>query len=135
MKEELASVSEILHVRKEKTYPVAPDGLASPSPQCERGVAGKSPHGGIPHRLPEACVWQQVRRTGYLESQQIGLEPVGRRCVLLHAVRDQVAGMYDVLLASLEGNLVDLAFATQGEEPTASSVSVTPVGNALGMSA
>jgi hypothetical protein len=31
--------------------------------------------------------------------------------MLLHAVCDQVARMYDVLLSSLEGDLVDLAFA------------------------
>jgi hypothetical protein len=51
--------------------------------------------------------------------------------VLLHAVCDQVAGVYDVLLASLEGDLVDLAFATQSEQTTASGVCVTPVGDAL----
>jgi hypothetical protein len=55
--------------------------------------------------------------------------------MLLHAVCDQVAGVYDVLLASLEGDLVDLAFATQSKKTTASSVSVTPVGDALGQSA
>jgi hypothetical protein len=55
--------------------------------------------------------------------------------VLLHAVCNQVARVYDVLLASLEGNLMDLAFATQSEETTASGVSVTPVGNGLGQSA
>jgi len=41
--------------------------------------------------------------------------------------------MYDVLLSGLEGDLVNLAFATQGEESTASGVSVTPVGNALNL--
>ena len=51
--------------------------------------------------------------------------------MLLHAVCDQIAGMYDVLLAGLEGNLVDLAFATQGKQATTGSVSVTPVGDAL----
>jgi hypothetical protein len=55
--------------------------------------------------------------------------------MLLHAVRDQVAGMYDVLLACLESDLVDLAFATQGEQATTGSMSITPVGNALGKSA
>lgn len=55
--------------------------------------------------------------------------------MLLHAVCDKVAGVYNVLLASLEGDLVNLALATEGEEATASSVSVTPVGNALGQSA
>jgi hypothetical protein len=33
--------------------------------------------------------------------------------MLLHAVCDQVAGMYDVLLAGLESDLMDLTFATQ----------------------
>ena len=51
--------------------------------------------------------------------------------MLLHAVCDQVAGVYDVLLASLEGDLVDLAFTTQREQTTTSGVCVTPVGNAL----
>jgi hypothetical protein len=51
--------------------------------------------------------------------------------MLLHAVCDQVAGVYDILFAGLESDLVDLAFATQSEKTTASSVSVTPVGNAL----
>lgn len=51
--------------------------------------------------------------------------------MLLHAVCDQVARMYDVLLSSLEGDLVDLAFTAQGEQTTASGVSVTPVGDAL----
>jgi hypothetical protein len=44
VKEELLKVSEVLHERKSKTYPVTPDSLASPSPQCERSVAGESPH-------------------------------------------------------------------------------------------
>jgi hypothetical protein len=35
--------------------------------------------------------------------------------VLLHAVCDKVARMYDVLLASLESNLVDLTFAAQSK--------------------
>lgn len=43
--------------------------------------------------------------------------------------------MYDVLLAGLESDLVDLTFATQGKETTTSSVSVTPVGDALIQSA
>lgn len=51
--------------------------------------------------------------------------------MLLHAVCDQVAGVYDVLLASLEGDLVNLAFATQSEQTTTSGVCVTPVGDAL----
>lgn len=55
--------------------------------------------------------------------------------MLLHAVRDQVAGMHDVLLASLESDLVNLAFATQGKEATTGSVSVAPVSNALIQSA
>lgn len=55
--------------------------------------------------------------------------------MLLHAVCNQVAGVYDVFLASLQCNLVDLAFATQSKQATTSSVSVTPVGNALTQSA
>jgi hypothetical protein len=55
--------------------------------------------------------------------------------VLLYAVCDQVAGMYDVLLAGLEGDLVNLTFAAQREKATTSSMSVTPVGNALDQSA
>lgn len=55
--------------------------------------------------------------------------------MLLHAVCDQVAGVYDVLLAGLEGDLVDLSFATQGKEAAAGGVSVTPVSNALVQSA
>lgn len=51
--------------------------------------------------------------------------------MLLHAVCDQVAGVYDVLLTSLEGDLMDLAFATQSKQTTASGVCVTPVGDAL----
>lgn len=51
--------------------------------------------------------------------------------MLLHAVCDQVAWMYDVLFPSLEGDLVDLAFTAQGEQATASGMSVTPVGDAL----
>ena len=43
--------------------------------------------------------------------------------------------MYDVLLAGLESDLVDLTFATQGKEATTSSMSVAPVGNALIQSA
>jgi hypothetical protein len=35
--------------------------------------------------------------------------------MLLHAVRDQVAGVHDVLLAGLESDLVNLTFATQGK--------------------
>ena len=55
--------------------------------------------------------------------------------MLLHAVCNQVARVYNVLLSGLEGDLVDLAFAAQGEKTTASGVSVTPVGNALIQSA
>ena len=98
-----------------QTHPITPDGLASPSPQCEGGVANESPNGGLPHGIPEACVWQQVCGVGDLESQQVCLEPVGCGCVLLHAVCDQVAGMYDVLLAGLESDLVNLTLATQGK--------------------
>jgi len=55
--------------------------------------------------------------------------------MLLHAVCDQVVRMYNVLLPSLECDLVNLAFTTEGEKTTTSGVSVTPVGNALGLSA
>ena len=122
-------------MNQKQTHPITPDGLASPSSQCERSVAGEPPHSRLPHRLPEARVWQHVRRIGNLEPQQVGLEPVGCGCVLLHAVCNQVAGVYDVFLASLEGDLVDLAFATESKQATTSSVSVTPVGNALTQSA
>jgi hypothetical protein len=135
VKEELFKVSEILHKKQLSTHPITPNGLASPSPQCERSVTGESPHSRLPHGLPETCVWQQIRGIRDLESQKVRLEPVGCGCMLLHAVCDQVAGVYDVLLASLEGDLVDLAFATQSEKTTASSVSVTPVSNALSPSA
>jgi hypothetical protein len=102
-------------VRLHQTYPITPDGLASPSPQCEGSVAGEPPHGRLPHGLPEASIWQQVCRIGDLESQQVRLEPVRCGCMLLHAVRDQVAGVHDVLLAGLESDLVNLTFATQGK--------------------
>jgi hypothetical protein len=121
--------------RQLETNPITPDGLASPGPQCESSVAGESPHSRLPHGLPETCVWQQVRRIRNLEPQKVRLEPIRCGCMLLHAVCDQVAGVYNVLLAGLEGDLVDLAFATQSEKTTASGVSVTPVGNALGQSA
>lgn len=114
-----------------QTYPITPDGLASPCPQCKGSVASESPHGRLPHGIPETCVWKQVCGVGDLESQQVRLESVGCGRVLLHAICDQVAGMYNVLLASLESDLVDLTFATQGKEATTGSVSVTPVGNAL----
>jgi hypothetical protein len=114
-----------------ETYPVTPDSLSSPCPKCEGSIPGESPHGRFPHGLPEARVWQQVCRVGNLEPQQVRLEPVRCGCVLLHAVCDQIARMYDVLLACLEGDLVDLAFTTQGEQAAASGVSVTPVGDAL----
>ena len=55
--------------------------------------------------------------------------------MLLHAVCDQIAGMYDVLLAGLESDLMDLTLATQGKEATTGSVSVAPVSNALIQSA
>jgi hypothetical protein len=119
------------HERQIKTHPITPDSLASPSPQCECDVAGESPHGRLPHGLPETCVGQQVRGIRDLESQKVRLEPIRCGCMLLHAVCDQVAGVYDILFAGLESDLVDLAFATQSEKTTASSVSVTPVGNAL----
>jgi hypothetical protein len=102
-------------VNERQTHPITPDGLASPSPQGEGSVASESPHCGFPHGIPETCVWKQVCGVRDLESQQVCLEPVGCGRVLLHAVCDQVAGMYDVLLASLESNLVDLTFATQGK--------------------
>jgi hypothetical protein len=102
-------------VNQRQTHPITPDGLASPGPQCESSVASEPPECGFPHGIPETCVWQQVCGVGDLESQQVCLEPVGCGCVLLHAVRDKVAGMYDVLLAGLEGNLVNLTLATQGE--------------------
>jgi hypothetical protein len=121
--------------RQLETHSITPDSLASPGPQCESSVAGESPHGRLPHGLPETCVWQQVRGIRDLESQKVRLEPVGCGCVLLHAVCDQVAGVYDVLLASLESDLVDLASATQSKKTTTSSVSATPVGNALDTSA
>ena len=98
-----------------QTYPITPDGLASPSPQCEGSVASKPPRCGFPHGIPETCVWQQVCGVGNLESQQVRIEPVWCGCVLLHAVCDQVAGMYDVLLAGLESDLVNLTLATQGK--------------------
>jgi hypothetical protein len=53
--------------------------------------------------------------------------------MLLHAVCDQIARVYDVLLSGLEGDLVDLTFAAQSEQAAASGVSVTPVGDALGL--
>jgi hypothetical protein len=114
-----------------ETYPVTPDSLSSPCPKCESSIPGESPHGRFPHGLPEARVRQQVCRVGNLEPQQVCLEPVRCGCVLLHAVCDQVARVYDVLLPGLEGDLVDLTFATQGEQATAGGVSVTPVGDAL----
>lgn len=118
-----------------QTHPITPDGLASPSPQCKGSVASEPPHCGLPHGIPETCVGKQVCGVGDLESQQVGLEPVGCGRVLLHAICDQVARVYDVLLAGLESDLVDLTFATQGKETTTSSVGVTPVGNALIQSA
>lgn len=55
--------------------------------------------------------------------------------MLLHAVCDQVARVYDVFFAGLECDLVDLAFAAQSEQAATSGVSVTPVGQALRPSA
>lgn len=57
VEEELMEVSEILHLQQLKTHPITPDGLASPSSQCERSVTGEPPHSRLPHRLPEARVW------------------------------------------------------------------------------
>lgn len=51
--------------------------------------------------------------------------------MLLHAVCDQVARVYDVFFAGFECDLVDLAFATEGEQAATGGVSVTPVGQAL----
>jgi len=116
-----------------QTYPVTPDSLSSPCSKCEGSIPGESPHGGFPHGLPEARVRQQVCGVGDLKPQKVGLEPVRCGSMLLHAVCDQVARMYDVLLPSLECDLVDLALAAQGEQATAGGVSVTPVGNALGL--
>jgi hypothetical protein len=132
VQEELAKVSGLYGATvKSKTYSVTPNSLSSPRPKCEGSVPGKSPDGRFPHGLPESCVRQQVCRVGNLELQQVGLEPVRCGCMLLHAVCDQVARMYDVLLAGLEGDLMDLAFTAQSEQTTASGVSVTPVGDAL----
>ena len=132
VQEELAKVSGSYCVKNVScTYPVTPDSLSSPRPKRESSVPGESPDGRFPHCLPESCVRQQVCRVRDLELQQVGLEPVRCGCMLLHAVCDQVARMYDVLLSSLEGDLVDLAFTAQGEQTTASGVSVTPVGDAL----
>jgi hypothetical protein len=134
VQEELSKVSGLHCAKVEaQTYPVTPDGLPSPRPKCESSVPGESPNSRFPHGLPESCVRQQVCRVWDLELQQVGLEPVRCWCMLLHAVCDQVARVYDVLLAGLEGDLVDLAFAAQGEQATASGVSITPVGDALGL--
>jgi hypothetical protein len=134
VQEELPNVSGLHCVKVEsKAYPVTPDSLSSPRPKCESSIPCESPNSRFPHGLPEAGVRQQVCRVGNLEPQQVRLEPVGCGCMLLHAVGDQVARMYDVLLPGLEGDLVDLAFTAQGEQATASGVSVTPVGNALGL--
>jgi len=132
VQEELAKVSGLYCAKVEtQTYPVTPDSLSSPRPKCEGSVPGESPDSRFSHGLPEPCVRQQVCRVGNLELQQVGLEPVRCGCMLLHAVCDQVARMYDVLLAGLEGDLMDLAFTAQSEQATASGVSVTPVGDTL----
>lgn len=114
-----------------RTYPITPDGLSPPSPEREGGIPGEPPRSRFPHRPPETGVGKQSSGVRDLETQQVRLKPVGRRCVLHHAVCDQVAGMNDVLLAGLEGDLVDLALAAKSKKTTASDMSVTPVSKAL----
>lgn len=53
---------------EKQTHPITPDGLASPSPQCEGSVASKPPHCRLPHGIPETCVGKQVCGVGDLES-------------------------------------------------------------------
>ena len=134
VQEELLEVSGSHCAKSEsETYPITPDSLPPPCPKCEGSIPGESPYSRFSHRLPEARVRQQVCRVRDLEPQQVRLESVRCGRMLLHAVCNQVARVYNVLLSGLEGDLVDLAFAAQGEKTTASGVSVTPVGDALGL--
>lgn len=116
---------------KNHTYPITPNGLSSPSSECEGGIPGEPPSSRFPHRPPETCVGKQSSGVRNLETQQVCLKPIGRRCVLHHAVCDQVTGMHNVLLAGLEGDLVDLALAAKSKKAAASDMSVTPMSEAL----
>lgn len=55
--------------------------------------------------------------------------------MLHHAVRDQIARVYHVFIARLEGDLVDLTASGQGEEAAAGDQGVAPVCYALRESA
>lgn len=51
--------------------------------------------------------------------------------MLHHAIRNQVAWVYNILLASLQGNLMDLPFAAQREQTAPGDMGVTPMGETL----
>ena len=53
---------------------------------------------------------------------------------MLHdAVRDHVAGMHDVLVVCFEVDLVNQAFAAEGEKAAAGNERITPMGETLAL--
>ena len=111
-----------------KPYPVTPDTPPRPRSDRKSSISGVLEHRRTPDRLPEAGIGQPAERVWYLQPQTARLEPVWLRCMLHHAVGDQVARVDHVLITGLEVDLVDLTTSGQGEQSSAGDERVTPVG-------